>query len=91
MSEEKAATLFEQAIADAAAPKGRYVAQGEVRVVGHSAVPLPAPLWSADPCGTEPPLGEDVNWLPDMTTVSGLPREQEEKNEVQAQFNRRGL
>lgn len=27
---------------------------------------LPAPTWSHDPTGKEPPLGEDINALPDM-------------------------
>jgi hypothetical protein len=38
--------------------------------------PLPCPAWSAAEAlvPPEPPLNEDVNWLPDMTTVSGQDR-----------------
>lgn len=41
-------------------------------VTGASAKPygadLPAPSYGSDPAGTEPPLGQNVNALPDMET-----------------------
>jgi len=44
-------------------------ARGRTPVVGVSPVygaDLPAPAWAHDPTGKEPPLGADVNALPDM-------------------------
>jgi hypothetical protein len=78
----EALTMHEQALADMAADAspsaGRWAKHHPTYVTGSGPGPnLPAPAWSHDPCGTEPPLNEDVNWLPSMETISGLPREEE--------------
>ena len=47
---------------------GQYAKQKPFVVGTGVPPPFPAPRYAADP-GLEPPLGEDVNWLPDMLTT----------------------
>jgi hypothetical protein len=92
--EQKATTMHQQAIFDAQAPQGRWAKQGAVHITATGkASPLVSPTWCQQQTlvPDEPPLGEDIDALPDMETVSGLPREPMPEREVQAQFNRRGL
>jgi hypothetical protein len=62
----KPSTYFHQALLDPL-PGGRWSGRGP-RVVGSTPspeVPAPAPAWSHDPCGPEPPLGWSVEDLGD--------------------------
>jgi hypothetical protein len=58
--EEPASTYLAMAMADPA--EGRFGVRPQV--TGAGAVMLPAPEWSADPCGIEPPLGYSIEDLP---------------------------
>ncbi|MFB9262831.1 hypothetical protein ACFFWD_06535 [Bradyrhizobium erythrophlei] len=69
--EREASTYFEHAQADAA-PGGRFANAAPLHVTrAEPSVPLTAPDWSRAMASMpdEPPLNEDVNWLPDMTVV----------------------
>jgi hypothetical protein len=81
-------TYADRAKADASDEhEGRFAgAQSKPTVIGRTegGGPLPAPLWCQQQSMVpdEPPLGEDVNWLPSMETASGLPREEAEPSSL---------
>ena len=83
MTEQKHSTMFERAIHDAAEPQGRFAQHAQhshpvITGTSPSAPGLVAPNWSVEAAALpdEPPLNVDVNELPDMETLSGLPREE---------------
>jgi hypothetical protein len=57
---------------------GRWGRQAQPTVIGSATAPnLPAPAWSHDPVGDEPPINfEADSALPDLTTLDGFPREE---------------
>jgi hypothetical protein len=72
-------TLVDRAAADASDEHGgRFAKQQRPTVVGRTedGGGLPAPLWCRQQSlvPDEPALNDDVNWLPDMSTVSGQDR-----------------
>jgi hypothetical protein len=60
-------TYFHEAQLDDDELGGRYSARGPDPVPQQ---PASSP-WTCDPVGIEPPLGEAVDWLPDMLTRDG--------------------
>jgi hypothetical protein len=68
-------TYFGRALADDAAPAGRF-AKAPARVTGTEPIVelLATPEWLRGPQpGTEPPLGVAVDELPDMQTIGDRP------------------
>lgn len=54
-------TYYGRELVGAAEAGGRYAAVGAVNLGG----PLPVSNWSHDPTGTEPPLGVDIETVPE--------------------------
>jgi hypothetical protein len=75
-------SMHSQTIADIATETGgRWQKNSEVRVTGQSPMWVPptingsGPWATPDPVPAEEPLGTEIDWVPDMTTVDGSPRE----------------
>jgi hypothetical protein len=69
---DKSNTYFDRAQNDPDAPGGRY-AKPSIPVVGAGPLPLAVPAWSRDLAAMplEPPLGADVNAVPDLCMPEG--------------------
>jgi hypothetical protein len=70
--------MFERTVHEAAEETGgRFARNTQVSIAGTSAIPhadkLAAPTWSHDVVPPEPPTGYEIDSLPDMTTLDGLP------------------
>lgn len=74
---ERIETYLAHAVADAAAPQGRFTQQSLAHVTGAApSAPLPAPAWSHDPVPQEPPLGIAINDAPDLGEPIAPPEEE---------------
>jgi hypothetical protein len=85
--ERKAETYFDQQLAEPP-HTGRWGTKlNEPYIVGSEPTVSPpaGPAWLGDPVPSEEPLGECVDWLPDMTTLNGAPREEPAPPEDQPQ------
>jgi hypothetical protein len=79
-TDDKPNSMFARAVHDAAEETGgRFARNTQVSIAGTSAIPhadkLAGPEWSQDHVPPEAPLGTEIDWVPDMTTVDGSPRE----------------
>jgi hypothetical protein len=78
LAEKPAQTYFDQQRAEQ--PRQGRWGQSLERpyIVGSEPIVSPpaGPQWLSDPVPPEEPLGECVDWLPDMTTLNGAPREE---------------
>lgn len=68
----KSTTYFQIARGSADEAGGRFARQQPSAIVGADPLPLVAPAWSSDlaKLGPEPPLGFDVNEVPDLGFVA---------------------
>jgi hypothetical protein len=71
-------SMFARAVSEAAEENGgRFARNTEVSIAGVSPIPhadkLAAPTWCTDVGPEEPPLGYEIDAVPDLTTVDGLP------------------
>ena len=88
MSTEQKNTMHQQAIYDAEAPQGRFALHEQhskpvITGTAETAPGLVAPNWSAEAASLpdEEALGFEVDWLPSMETLSGLPKEPKEETQ----------
>ena len=75
--QEEGGTFHQHAVADASTPRGRFSAIANAQVIGATAIPSypAAAAHQADPCGTEPPLGFEIDAMPELEPSSLLAAE----------------